>query len=286
MNHEKYASQGCTAVLDQTYRNIEIIYADNNSKDRTFEIADELFRKSGLPYKGFKRTENYGISANVNFLLQHARGEFIAFLSADDWWANDHIQNSVDLFTANPDYGLIYSNGHLYKQSDASQFVFYEQQQPSGWVFNKLLQGNFIHAVSAVIRSEVLKKVGGFDENSPIEDWEMWLRISEKYQVGYVHQPSVFYRVTGNNLTSNLDFMNKGFDYIFKKYAAHPEVSIAKKNIKLGQAYQLASTKPGFASLRYILKNYQWNLKYTKHVVRCLLGMAGWKDKKHLKKQP
>ncbi|MEI9912652.1 MAG: glycosyltransferase family A protein [Bacteroidota bacterium] len=275
MNHDQYVEQGYSSVLNQTYRNLEILYVDNNSKDKTFEIADKLFRNSGLPYKGFKRTESYGISANLNFLLKEATGEFIAVLSGDDWWENDNLKLKIDCFNSDSGYGLVYGNGYKYFELEKKQHVFYTEMQKSGFLFNDLLKGNLFFAGSVVSRYEALKEIGFFDENLPMEDWDMYLRMAEKYKIGYVHQPITYSRVTGKNLSSNIEFMDKGYEFYFKKYAKYPEIAEAKKNIKLAHAYQLARYSPGLKSLKYIIGNMQWSSGYFKQVIRCLAGMTG-----------
>jgi glycosyltransferase involved in cell wall biosynthesis len=275
MNHERYVEQAYTSVINQTHKNIEILYLDNASKDNTYEVADKIFRASGLPYLGIKQVESRGISANLNTLLAGAKGKYIAVLSGDDWWEPDNLEKKVARFEQNREYGMVYGNGYTYYEQTKEKRLFYETEQPSGQLFKKLLQGNLMIAASVVTRHEALKEVGFFDESSPVEDWELWLRIAEKFPIGYTHEPTVYSRITGNNLSSNINFMNKGFEYIFNKYAVYPEIRKAKQNIELAQAYQLASTQPGFKSLSYILKNYQWSIKYNKQVVRCLLGMIG-----------
>lgn len=279
MNHELYVEQGVNSIINQTYRNIEILYADNNSKDNTYEIADKLFKESGLPYKGFKRTENYGISANLNFLLKEARGEFIALLSGDDWWEIDNLQCKIDFFNQHEHYGQVYGNGYKYFQYENRKHLFYETEQKSGYIFNDLLKGNLFYGISVISRYEALKDIGFFDEEMPMEDWDMYLRMAEKYQIGYLHKPTCVSRITGKNLSSNIEFMNKGYEIYFKKYAKYPEMAIAKKNIKLAQAFQLAYYSPSFKSLGYILKNFQFNASYIKQVIRCIAGIAGIKQK-------
>lgn len=284
MNHEKYVQQGYSSVLAQTYKNIEVLYVDNNSKDRTFEIADALFSQSGLPYKGYKRTENYGISANLNFLLKEARGEFIAILSGDDWWETDNIQHKVDSFSSNPGYGLVYGNGYKYYEFEKSQHLFYDKEQKSGWLFKDLLKGNNFFAVSVISRHDALKEIGFFNESMLIEDWDMYLRMAEKYTIGYLEKPTCYSRITGRNLSSNIAFMNKGYETYFEKYKEYPEMQIAKRNIKLGQVYQLANEAPGFNSLKYILCNFQFNTSYIKQLIICVAGMVGFKINKKNKR--
>lgn len=275
MNHERWVEQAYTSVVQQTYRNIEIVYVDNSSKDKTFEIADAIFKSSGLPYKGHKRKENYGISANLNYLISQASGEYVAVLSGDDWWELDNIEEKIQCFNSNPSYGLVYGNGYTFYQRDNRNELFNKKPQREGYVFKELLQGNFLIAASVIVRLSVMKELSYYDEQSPIEDWDMWLRIAGKYPIGYVHKPTVYSRITGNNLSSNIQFMNKGFDYIFNKYSAHPEIRTAKKNIRLAQAFQLASTKPGWSTMSYILKNFQWNPRYIRQILRCATGMLG-----------
>lgn len=277
MNHERYVEQGYTSIFKQSYRNIEILYVDNNSKDRTFETADQLFKQSGFPYKGFKRTSNYGISANLNFLLKEAKGEYIAVLSGDDWWEEDNLELKVNLFLKDTEVGLVYGNGVKYFEKENRQHLFYDSEQKSGYLFRDLLQGNLFFAVSVVSRHEALRSIGFFDEHLPMEDWDMYLRMAEKYKIAYLHKPTCVSRITGNNLSSNIEFMNEGYKYYFKKYAQYPEMTQAKRNIKLYQAYQLSFYSPGWKSLVYILRNLQFNSSYLKQIVRCLGGMVGIK---------
>lgn len=275
MNHERYVEQGYGSVINQTYENIEILYLDNISSDNTFEISDKIFRESGFPYLGFKQLEGRGISANLNSLLKKAKGKYIAILSGDDWWDARNLEVKINCFQKNPEYGLVYGNGFAYYDKKKEKVLLYNEPQMEGNLFKHLLTGNRITAASVIIRRDVLDTVGFFDENSPVEDWELWLRIAEKFPIGYSHEPLIYYRITGSNLSSNFTFMNRGFEYIYQKYESYPEIKEAKKSIMMGQAYQLADTAPGWKSLGYILKHFQWNLKYTKHLVRCLAGMIG-----------
>jgi glycosyltransferase involved in cell wall biosynthesis len=280
MNHEKYVEQGARSVLNQTWKNLEILFVDNHSADRTFEIADEIFRESGIAYKGFRREKSFGISANLNFLLKEAQGEFIAVLSGDDWWEDINLEEKVKLLNSDTSLGLVYGNGYKYFEYEKRQERFFETVQKQGYLFRELLKGNMFFAVSVVSRHRALKDIGCFDETMLIEDWDMYLRMAEKYQIGYLHSATCFSRITGKNLSSNLQFMNKGYGAYFKKYGMHPEMQLARKGIKLGQAYQLASESPGLSSLKYILGNLQLNPSYLKQIIRCLLGMVGFRQRK------
>ena len=72
MNHEKFIAQAVHSILNQTYKNIEVVFLDNNSKDKTFEIANEIFLNSKINFKAIKNTENKGVSKNLNILVENA----------------------------------------------------------------------------------------------------------------------------------------------------------------------------------------------------------------------
>lgn len=277
MNHEKYVKQACESILSQTWSNIEVLYVDNYSADSTFEIADTIFRSSGLPYKGYKREKSYGISANLNFLLKEAKGEFVAVLSGDDWWEDDNLQLKVNILKESHELGLVHSNGHRYFEHNNKYLVFYEKEQKSGYLFEDLLSGNLFSATSIVYRYEAMKSVGFFDEKMAIEDWDMNLRISEKYRIGYLHRPLTYARITGNNTSKNIEFMDRGYEDYLEKYANYPQIREADRNLKLAHAYQLAHNKPDLKSLIYILRNLQLRKNYLKQIIRCLAGMVGFR---------
>ena len=78
MNHQAFVKQSFDSIVNQTYQNMEILYVDNNSVDSTFEIAEEIFKNSDRPYRGYKREKNYNIAQNLNFLIKKAKGKYIA----------------------------------------------------------------------------------------------------------------------------------------------------------------------------------------------------------------
>lgn len=280
MNHERYVKQACDSILSQTWPNIELLYVDNNSADSTFEIADTIFRSSGLPYHGYKREKSYGISANLNFLLKEAKGEFVAILSGDDWWDMKNLQTKIPLFGEDDNIGLVHSNGKRFIQQENQYYPFFDKEQKTGYLFEEILKGNLFYSTSIVFRHSAIKNVGYFDEQLAIEDWDMNIRVAEKYLVNYSHEPLTFLRVTGKNISLNIDFMTSGYDAYFKKYAKYREMKVAKKNIVLSNAFTLAYYHPSWKSLRYLIRNFQWNKRYWIQILRCLAGMAGLRFKR------
>jgi glycosyltransferase involved in cell wall biosynthesis len=268
-NHAAYIERSFRSVADQTLRDIEVLYVDNNSTDNSFEIGDAVFKQSGLPYKGFKQTTNRGLGANLNFLIQQSKGKYISVLSGDDFFDPKNLEEKVNFFEQHPEYGMVYGAGFYYYYSTGKTELLQNPKWKSGWLFKEILSGNFINAIGALISRKVLDDVGLFDEASLIEDWDMWIRISEKYPIGFIDKALVYYgKQTGSNLSANMDYMDRGAAYIFNKYAHHREINTAKKKYRLFRVYQYASAKPSMKNLGFILKNFQFNTVYFKQVFK------------------
>ena len=113
-NHGKYIEQAIQSVIFQEYKDIEVIYLDNNSGDNTFDVANSLLSKSGMKYLAFRREKNFGISANYNFLYHKSNGEYICLLSGDDWFHKDNIAEKAKILNSDPDVAMVHSGGYKY----------------------------------------------------------------------------------------------------------------------------------------------------------------------------
>lgn len=278
MNHEKYIGKSFRSAINQTYSNIEILYVDNHSSDASFEIADAIFRNSGYAYKGFKQEKSFGISQNINFLITQAIGKYITLLSADDWWELTNLEEKINFYEKHPQYGLLHGSGYLYFYDTGKKEVEPIISSKSGWLLPDVLKRNFINTIGVIIKKETVNNVGLFDETSSLEDWDMWIRIAEKYEIGFFNKPLVYYgRNTGTNVSENKVYMNEGYEYIFKKYAHYKEIEEAKKYYKMVEIYDAAAKAPDFGSLLQLLKKYQFTFLHFKQVVKCLFGIMGFK---------
>lgn len=97
-NREKYIKDCLESIINQTYKNIEILISDNASTDRSMEIAEEILSKSNCEYKIFKQEVNRGPDFNYKFLSDMATGEYVALFHSDDIYYPDIIQKSIKIF--------------------------------------------------------------------------------------------------------------------------------------------------------------------------------------------
>lgn len=275
MNHEKFIEQCISSLKGQTYQNIEVIYLDNASGDKTFEVGKKALEKSGISHKIFSNAESKGISKNLNFLFNNSSGLYICPLSTDDWLTPDSVEEKVKYFNHHPEFGMVYNSAYSYNYDTQKKSVCAKKNKfKQGWVFKDILKENFISTTGCMIKRVTLETVGNFDEDSLIEDWDMWIRIAEKFPIGFVNKELAYYGVKeGNNITGDMEYMNRGFEYILKKYAHCDGIEEAKNFVNRINTYYYATNQPSVKTLLFILRNYRFNLFYFKQTGKIILGI-------------
>jgi glycosyltransferase involved in cell wall biosynthesis len=205
-NHARYLPECVESVFAQTETDFEVIAVDDRSTDGTREWLQACPR----PLKTVFNERNLGTYATLNVGLEHATGEFVAILNDDDLWAPDKLKRQLALFDAHPKVGLVHTDGWFIdgegKRLEGSPLGFEFPRTETGDVLLSLLYANKIIASAALVRRSCFDSLGGFnDAYFGSGDWEMWLRIAEAYEVGFVDEPLTFYRVHGENASHKLE---------------------------------------------------------------------------------
>ena len=189
-NSEKYIEQTIDSVLNQTYKNIEIIVINDGSIDNTEKILESYVNKNQIIYI---KKENGGPAAARNLGIKQAQGEYVAFLDSDDIWEPNKIEEQIKLTAKQKEPVVIFSKRFLLpslKHDDTKLF--------SGYIYKNLIKNNFITNSSVFIDRKIINDIGQINESPTlfaIEDYEYWLRISKKYCFFYVDLPLVGYRI-------------------------------------------------------------------------------------------
>ena len=198
-NHEKYVEETIESIVNQTYKNIELIVIDDGSKDASPQIIEKLSKKYSFK---FIHRPNKGLSATLNEGIKLSNGKYFSACASDDIYLLDKIEKQVQFMEDNREYGACYGKIILIDDK-GNQTKEYHIDPKSGWIFDDLLNRCLIPSVSSFIKREVFETVGDYDENSWIEDWDMWLRISEKYQIGYLNEFLAYYRKHDTNISKH-----------------------------------------------------------------------------------
>lgn len=191
-NYGRYVAAAIDSVLAQTYRNIEVIVVDDGSTDDSEAVLRRYERRIHI-----MRQPNRGVSAARNTGIQASRGEFIAFLDADDLWRCEKLDLQLRLFEE-PHVGMVHCGVEYIDDNGQSRGSRVSDLR--GHVLGRmaLMRGAGLvgPGSAAVVRRECLDRVGLFDvELTNAEDWDLCRRIACHYEVEAVPEPLVFYRM-------------------------------------------------------------------------------------------
>jgi glycosyltransferase involved in cell wall biosynthesis len=190
-NYGRYLAGALDSALGQTLNDSEIIVIDDGSTDETQQVMRPYFANPRVRYFG---TEHCGQPAAKNTGIRLARAPLIAFLDADDLWVPTKLEKQVALFEINPNLGVVYSRRWLMDEL-GRHLHFTQPPLPRGNVLEAMFRHNFICFSSAVVRRSVLEEVSLFDTDLALAiDYDLWLRIAQRYPFDYVDEPLVKYR--------------------------------------------------------------------------------------------
>lgn len=226
-NRAAYITNAIGSVLSQTYQDFEVIIVDDGSTDNTEEIVKSYFKVYEKEKIRYFYQRNQGPGATRNYGIRQARGEYVAFLDADDVLLPNALKERYDFLENHNDAALTFTDYYLSKRN-ADGVNTEPILQKSGFlnrfkgiidwhygvefIFNEQFYCRYlsfrphpIHTNTVMVRKNVLNDIGLFRTDIfACEDVDLWLRISRKHKVGFVNCPTAFYYIdTGNSLLKN-----------------------------------------------------------------------------------
>ncbi len=254
-NAMKYLPDAVESVLRQTFTDFEVLIVNDGSKDQIVSWASQLTDQRIRLIS----QENQGVSVARNTGISQAKGDYIAFLDADDFWETRKLEKQVCCLEENPEVGLVHT-----------WMVFVDEQGKStgrvmpsfaeGQVWQKLLEKNLIACASVMARRQCFEKVGVFDcALHSMEDWEMWIRIAACYPFAVIQEPLAYYRQVPGSLSKNYQVMEQSFQNVIEKTFKSTKSDLKYlKNLSYGHAYLCLAWK----ALQSRDKDYQKAMSY------------------------
>lgn len=191
-NAEKYIAEAIESILNQTYKNFELIIIDDFSTDRTWEIIQK-YQKKDKRISAFQNAENLYIAKNRNALLKKAVGKYIAWQDADDISLPNRIQKQVELLEKNPDVGIV--GGYLLFYQDDKVISTRKYDTTDDKLRQKIFRYSPVAQPAAMIRKECFERVGEYNPKyPPAEDIDMSFRIGKYYKFANLSEPVIKYR--------------------------------------------------------------------------------------------
>ncbi len=198
-NGEAYLAEAIESVINQTYKNWELILWDNCSTDDSAKVF-KSYNDHRLKYFCSDGHTTLG-QARAN-AWQCVNGEFVAVLDVDDLWVSKKLEYQMPLFD-DPDVGIVISNAN-FKFSHHEKKYFQNKYPREGFVFNALLKDFFVCLPILVVRKSFVDKldIPSFDpEFSMIADFDLVLRLSRISKLAIVKRTLGIWRAHDNNIT-------------------------------------------------------------------------------------
>jgi alpha-1,3-rhamnosyltransferase len=227
-NHEQYVIESIRSVIAQSYPNIELIVINDGSKDRSHEMVLSLVDECKQRFTRFEyiSRENRGLSATLNQALEMAQGKYLGLLASDDIILPDKFSCLVGALEPTDDHcaGAFGNASFIDKHgrttySDArgnphdsmgdktySNFLDLHavavrrlDYRTQFGTYRSLIGGNYLPAMSALLKTRTVKKVGGWTAGNVLDDWEMWLKLTKHHNLLFVDKTVARYRIHGKN---------------------------------------------------------------------------------------
>lgn len=229
-NAAPFIAEAVNSVLAQTFSDpVEIIVINDGSPDTP--SLEEALERFGVNVT-YVRQENRGASSARNHGVRISRGEFVAFLDADDKWLPEYLETLVGALRADPSVHVMYANPLLFGEGTSAGKSFMDVSPSDGDVtFEKLVRLECNVSSSVTARRETLLTAGLFDESlATAEDFDLWLRIVKHGStIGFTRQTLLHVRVRAGSLSSNKHWMYRDFLKVLDKSERTQPLSDAER---------------------------------------------------------
>lgn len=219
-NQGMYIADAIQSVLDQSYRNLEVLIVDDGSTDDTRSIV----AKFSDPRLHYLYQENRGLSAARNLGIHHSKGSYLSFLDSDDLFLPNKLRLLLKQMESHHSSGLVAGQAIPFDQSGQHPDKIYATALPLDSA--QLLLGNPLHVGSVLLRRSWQERAGFFDESlRSYEDWDMWLRLAKiGCPMSCVAQPVSLYRFHRDQMTGNSEQMSQATFAVLYKVFSDPSI--------------------------------------------------------------
>ncbi len=233
-NNAPWVIDSLESIHSQTFKDFELIIVDDCSTDNSPElIKDWLGEKRCNNYRFIQNPKNSGVCKTFNNALAAATGKYISINATDDLMCADKLKIQVQLLESLPDaVCAVYSDADLIDENGQLLYGNFIQRYrpmmtviPTGNIYEELMKGNFLPAMSVLVRRKAMVDVGNFDEDLDYEDYDMWVRLAVKFKFVFSEFKSVRYRLRNKSLTSAITNLDINFlKILYKQYTVVPKL--------------------------------------------------------------
>ncbi len=246
-NHERYVSEAIRSVLNQSFRDLELIIVDDGSKDRSAEIIAG-FQAGDSRVRAVFHKQNMGVTQTFVDGIVQSKGKFISFIGSDDVWVLSKLEKQLAVLSKNEDLivwaeaDIIDGNGVSRRQT-ITQLLNVSSSAKSGDLFESLLREDFMFGQTMLFKREFIRSLS-FDKHLKYaSDHQFFVDLAKGHFFYFISEPLAKYRIHGKNISliHNVNWYKDRIlvrDYFLKQYGGEIS-SRAKADLycKIGHAF-------------------------------------------------
>lgn len=201
-NSERYIAEQISSILEQTHANLELVIVDNQSTDGTRLIVESFARKDAR-VKWFQNDENVGLIKSFEKGLQLCQGEYIAPSDSDDVWMPEKIERQLNYLIAHPEADMVFTDSLVVDSNLAiispsfQKILKHPHKKPVTLAL--LLRRNLVPVHVALFHHRIIKSATPIPTGFMHDQW-LALVCSLRNPLGYIDQPTMYYRQHQNNM--------------------------------------------------------------------------------------
>lgn len=263
-NQERFIRQALDSLLVQTQPPDEIVVIDGFSHDRSVAVIREWIAENDAPITFIAHDRNYGLCATLNQAMALITTEFVATLYGDDWLEPQRLEVQSRVLAGAPaDVCMVVGSMREVDRRGAPVLVHDFRARVESLAYlppdervARLVAENTIPSPAVMLRADLVREVGGYDETLTFDDYDMWMRLLSKYTLVYDPTVVVDYRVLQQSLSRNTsrqgDFLLSEAKMIFKWADLTPTINAVIRQRLLVSGRKLAE-RGDTARLRVLL---------------------------------
>lgn len=280
-NYERFLPETIEGVLNQSYKDLELVIVDDASKDNSPEII-KSYQEKDKRVRGIFHSENKGIARTFNDGIEEASGKFIAITGSDDVWVENKLEKQLEVLKGNENL-VVYSDSLII---DAQSNLVAEPvgkklstkkkgRKKSGNIFRELLGDNFVCGSSIIFKKDNIRDIRFDEQLKYTNDYKFALDLARKYEFYFIPEPLIKYRIHGKNITlRDREGWLRDFA-LFAKYLLEKYEDEFSRKTKSRFLFKIACDafcrRDSAGGREYLLKaimSYPFRIKYFKSLFR------------------
>jgi glycosyltransferase involved in cell wall biosynthesis len=229
-NHGSFVGKAIQSILEQTFKDFELIVIDDASKDGTVKVLKLI---NDPRVKVFYNTKNLGVNVNRNKYIQMSTGEYIAIMNADDEWLPSKLEKQVKFLDVNPGIGAVFTQARIIDNNgndfDDKEHKYYQAfKEPNRtryeWLNLMFFAGNNLCHPSVLMRKKCHEDIGYYDLRlGQMVDYDLWIRLCLQYEIHVLPDELVRFRILSDesNISGNRPDANKRVRWVGTQILKH-----------------------------------------------------------------